>query len=152
MAPSRIDARVNSQPSPSGLRVKPRILVADDDAEMRALLTLVLQNDGYEVITCADGTHLVEYLEALWGPPSPVDIDLMICDMRMPGLTGLEVLERLGRRPGFPPMILMTAFGDPHIHQRARQLGVYASLDKPFEVDQLLDLVHARLSDAPPAH
>jgi DNA-binding NtrC family response regulator len=47
-------------------------------------------------------------------------------------------------------MILMTAFGDSHLHQRARQLGVYASLDKPFEVDQLLDLVRGLLSGAPP--
>jgi len=150
MNTSRIDAHVNSQPSPPGVRIKPHILVADDDAEMRALLTLVLQNAGYQVVTCTDGTRLVEYVEARWAAPSPLDIDLLICDMRMPGLTGLDVLERLGRRPGFPPMILMTAFGDPHLHQRAQQLGVYASLDKPFEVDLLLDLVHALLSGAPP--
>src|SRR5688572_21310096 len=93
MDTSHIDAWLNSQPGPLGQRVKPHILVADDDAEMRALLTLILQSDGYEVITCADGSRLVEYLKALWAAPSPVNIDLMICDVRMPGLTGLEVLE-----------------------------------------------------------
>lgn len=144
------DARVNSQPSQPGLRARPHILVADDDTEMRALLTLVLQNDGYEVVACADGTRLVEYLEALWAAPSSINIDLIVCDMRMPGFTGLEVLEQMGRRPGFPPMILMTAFGDADLHQRARQLGVSASLDKPFDVDHLLDLVRRLLSGAPP--
>ena len=143
-------ACIHSPLSQPGRRVKLRILVADDDAEMRALLTVVLRNDGYEVVACADGSRLVEYLEALWARPDKIDIDAMVCDMRMPGLTGLEVLERLGQRPDFPPMILMTAFGDALLHRRARQLGVYASLDKPFEVEHLLDLLRELFSGVPP--
>jgi CheY-like chemotaxis protein len=143
------EACINLQPIPANQSAKPRILLADDDVEMRALLSLVLQNEDYEVIECVDGADLVDRLHALWIPGAPRRVDLLICDMQMPGMTGLDVLERMGRLPGFPPMILITAFGDDRLHNRARELGATASLDKPFDLDQLLEWVHRALALPP---
>jgi DNA-binding response OmpR family regulator len=56
----------------------------------------------------------------------------------MPGVTGLEVLEGTREYKEFPPMILITAFGDEETHDQARRLGAAAIFDKPFDIDELL--------------
>lgn len=121
---------------------RPRILVAEDDEGMRTLLTKVLYADGYEPVECRDGIELFGYLEAFVGRRASLDFDVIISDILMPGLTGLEVLEALHDRTGFPPMILITAFGDKEIHARAEKAGADAVLDKPFEIDELLTKLH----------
>ena len=72
----------------------------------------------------------------------PLDYDLILSDLRMPALTGLEVLEFLHDLP-HPPFICMTAFGDPQTHETARKLGAAATIDKPFDLDELIELVQA---------
>ena len=62
--------------------------------------------------------------------------------MCMPGLTGLEILEDLHDDKGFPPMILITAFGNKEIHDRAKAAGAAAVLDKPFGIEALLAKLH----------
>ena len=78
-------------------------------------------------------------LESLEGKEA--SIDLVVTDIRMPGLTGLEVLESLFDRHGHPPVICMTAFGDPETHALAGRLGAAAVFDKPFDIDILVDRV-----------
>jgi FixJ family two-component response regulator len=56
----------------------------------------------------------------------------------MPGVSGLEVLEGMHNIESFPPMILITAFGDDRIHEEAARLGAAAIFDKPFQIDDLL--------------
>jgi DNA-binding response OmpR family regulator len=64
----------------------------------------------------------------------------------MPGVTGMEVLQGKPERTDFPPMILITAFGDDETHAQAAECGVAAMFDKPFDVDELLETVNAILS------
>jgi CheY-like chemotaxis protein len=66
------------------------------------------------------------------------DFDLIVSDIRMPGVTALEVVEGVQQYGGLPPIILITAFGDKDTHMRAYELGVAAVFDKPFEFDGLL--------------
>ena len=128
-----------------------RLLLAEDDREMRKLLARVLRQSGYDVVECPDGmamlTHLADFL--LPDGFSREKIDLIISDIRMPGVTGMEVLEGRPTRGDFPPMILITAFGDDATHARAAKLGAAAMLDKPFDIDDLLDEVKAVLVSRP---
>jgi CheY-like chemotaxis protein len=120
----------------------PRVLLAEDDDAMRRLLVTVLRTDGYTAVECRDGVDLVAHLAALVGCQTALDYDAIISDIRMPGWTGLEILEALHDRVGFPPMILITAFGNSAIHARARKAGAVAVLDKPFAIDELLTRLH----------
>jgi CheY-like chemotaxis protein len=124
-----------------------QILIADDDADMRKLLTLTLRSEGYEVLECVDGLELLEQLKAACVPHAPYHLDLVISDVRMPGMSGLDVLRRLREYRGLPPIMLITAFGDEQTHTLARQLGAVASIDKPFEIRQFLELVQSLIAN-----
>lgn len=118
----------------------PRILVAEDDKEMRSLLALKLRSSGYEVLEAYSGWNLLELLSSHLLPDGDKfeDVDLIISDIRMPGVSGLEVLEGMQKARGFPPMILITAFGDDRTHEDAARFGAAAMFDKPFPMDDLL--------------
>ena len=122
-------------------KVAPRILLAEDDDEMRRLLARVLCDAGYEVIQCRHGMDVLKRFEAFIIDKGSLDFEVIISDILMPGLTGLEILEDLHECRGFPPMILITAFGDEGVHARARKFGAAAMFDKPFEIDDLLSKV-----------
>jgi len=110
--------------------------------EMRLLLSLTLQKEGCSVIECKDGVDLSAQLESLLIGEIGVEYDLIVTDVRMPGVSGLEVVQSLAGLPGCPPMILITAFGDAETHERAHQLGVAVVLDKPFEIEDFTRVVH----------
>jgi CheY-like chemotaxis protein len=118
----------------------PRILLAEDDHDLRELLAFSLFRAGYSVTSCGNGLELLERLE-----PRPEGeeerFDLVLTDLRMPALTGLEVLEALHDHPGRPPFVCMTAFGDPSTHAAARKLGAALTIDKPFDLDRLIALI-----------
>lgn len=114
------------------------VLIAEDDPALRELLAFCFFREGYAVTSCSDGLCLLERLhDSLDGEGEP--IDLVVTDIRMPGLTGLEVLESLCDRPHRPPVICMTAFGDPGTHAVARRLRAAATFDKPFDIDILVE-------------
>lgn len=124
------------------LDLTPKILLAEDDVELRELLALVLEHGGYQVSQYSDGGQLLARLE------EPEPCHLVISDIRMPGLSGLEVLARRSARPKPVPFICMTAFGDPQTHAEARRLGAAATIDKPFDLDELIALAgHVCLRD-----
>ena len=123
------------------------ILLAEDDKEMRAMLAFALRKAGYRVTECSNGVELLTHLEPFLLPNGigQKDVALIISDIRMPGFTGMEVLEGTSKKEGFPPMILITAFGDEKTHALAGKLGVAAMFDKPFDMDDLLAKVHGLL-------
>lgn len=121
---------------------KRRIVVAEDDAELRRLLVLALGSDGYDVVEAEDGRALIEQIAKLWL------IDAVISDVRMPGRSGLEVLAGFRRADWTTPFVLITAFGSEELHEKAYSLGASAVVDKPFDIDNLRILVRAL---APPS-
>jgi two-component system response regulator (stage 0 sporulation protein F) len=126
------------------------ILVAEDDYEMRVMLAFALRRAGYQVTECSDGAGLLTYLEAFLLPNGigPKDLALIVSDICMPGFTGMEVLEGASEIEGFPPVILITAFGDEKTHALAEKFGAAAMFDKPFDMDDLLAKVHEVLQKA----
>jgi DNA-binding response OmpR family regulator len=115
-----------------------RVLLAEDDDEMRDILAEALRARGYHVIEASNGPELRDWLrraqaEQGFEPPP----DLIISDVRMPGISGLEVLSWLRQRDWSTPVILITAFGDLDAHQEAERLGA-TMFDKPLAVDSLV--------------
>ena len=122
-----------------------RILLAEDDDALRGLLALSLRQRGHTVIECRSGMDLVQRVGEYLLSHRPLDFDVVISDIRMPGVTGLEALEGMRDIDGWPATILITAFGDRHAHAEARRLGAAAMFDKPFEVDDLISAVESVL-------
>lgn len=118
-----------------------RVLVAEDDAEMRGVLATALRKDGYEVVEARDGAEVLDLigdslLRRKTDPP-----DVLVADIRMPGFSGLQVLAGLRQADWAMPVVLITAFGDLGTHAEARRLGAAAVFDKPFDIDDLRTLV-----------
>ena len=118
-------------------RVK-RVLIAEDDPDMRRLLADALRSDGYEVVEARDGVDGFGFIEpwVFWDAHED-RFDLIISDVRMPGWTGIDIL-RIARARRLPAaVILITAFGAAELHAEARRLGAAAVFDKPFDIDAL---------------
>lgn len=120
-----------------------RILVAEDDDEMRIMLVQALRSAGYKVVEVPSGIELLDYFNYLLvRGPCGKKISLIISDIRMPGFTGLEILQGMRHYKGFPPMILITAFGDEMTHAEAKRSGAAVVFDKPFDVNDLIAKVN----------
>lgn len=114
------------------------VLLAEDDQRMRQLLAVTLRRAGFDVTEARDGAELLDFLgdlhlNSIDGRP----VDLVITDINMPTLTGLDVLTELRWDDWAIPVILITAFGDDETHQEGRRLGAAAVFNKPFEIDSL---------------
>jgi DNA-binding response OmpR family regulator len=118
-------------------RQRPRVLVADDDAEMRRLVAESLRKDAYDVIEEADGGRLLVRIAAIYTLGETSDpVDLIVSDIRMPVCSGLDILKGLRDAHWKTPVILMTAFGDDETRVRAEKLGALL-FDKPFQMSVL---------------
>lgn len=115
-----------------------RVLLAEDEIEMRSLLAWTLRRSGYQVTECRDGDELMRWFDPFDPDGLSHRTDLIITDIKMPGSSGLCLLERLGTREDLPPVILITAFADSHTFEQAEALGAVALVSKPFDVDDLL--------------
>jgi CheY-like chemotaxis protein len=123
-----------------------RILLAEDDLQMRYLITRNFEHAGFEVIGAANGLEALALIaEALISEP-PERFSLIISDVRMPGYSGLQLLASTRDDVVSQPVILITAFGTPETHAHAKRLGAFAVFDKPFDID---DLVIAALAAVP---
>jgi DNA-binding response OmpR family regulator len=117
----------------------PRILVCDDTPDILEMVQLILQSEGYEVTTASCGREVLESVEA--AVP-----DLVVLDLRMPGLDGLSVLRALtSRSGGGPPVVILSAKGRDEDRREALAVGARGYLVKPFTVGQLLSAVRAQL-------
>ena len=128
-------------------RRPPCVLVAEDDQAMRNLLVEQLRKRGYDVIEAANGIEVLEILTK--SLPGENAIDLIVSDIRMPGVTGLEILAGLRSSQWSTRVILITAFGDARTHAEAARLGVLRVFDKPFKLADLIATVAGVLP--PPA-
>jgi DNA-binding NtrC family response regulator len=115
-----------------------RVFVAEDNGDIRELVTRALELDGYEVVGFPDGTTLVDYLGDALRPHSATAMpDFIVSDIRMPGFSGMDVLAALSRAEVEVPVILITAFGNEEMDEEAQRLGAVGFITKPFEMDDL---------------
>ncbi len=125
-----------------------RILVVDDDDEMRALLNEVLTEEGYEVEPAANGAEALIRLRTQ-------SFRAIVLDKNMPGLSGLDLLPGLRTVCPETPVILITAFGDVSTYMEAMEKGAFEYVFKPFRMEELLQVLRrartpaSRLTPAP---
>jgi DNA-binding NtrC family response regulator len=109
----------------------PRILIVDDDAGQRSLLDSFLKSQGFETIPVASGEHALEILRS-------EEIGMLISDVRMPGISGLETLRRARKDYAVLPVLLVTAYADVREAVGAMRDGAVNYLTKPIDLDELL--------------
>ena len=110
-----------------------RILVVDDEQDIRDLVAATLEDEGYECNKAEDGSAALKVLD------SSQPFDLIITDLQMPKLTGLEFLSKVREQNISTPVIVLTAYGSKESAIEALRLGAYDFLEKPFNIPELLD-------------
>jgi len=126
-----------------------RVLLAEDDDEMRRLVAVSLRRDGCEVIEASDTKQLAAFLEVtLVFRAAVAPVDLIVSDVRMPGGDAIHVLRTLRARGLRTPLIVITAFSDAKTRAEAHALGA-TFFEKPFQVDELRAVVSALAPRSP---
>jgi two-component system response regulator PilR (NtrC family) len=125
---------------PATDRRPPRILVVDDERSMRELLAIVLRREGYEVLLAENGRAAIDLLER-----EPVD--LLISDIKMPDLSGVDVLRAAKRVDQDILGIMITAFASTETAVEAMRLGACDYLSKPFDIDLLKMKVREKIEN-----
>ncbi len=121
-----------------------RLLVVDDHASIRELLASWARDRGHDASAAADAQEALDELQRH-------RYDLVIADMRMPGLSGLELLQRLPNAPRPPAVVLITAFGSVPEAVQAFHAGALDYVTKPFNVEDLFRRIESRLGKSVPA-
>jgi DNA-binding NtrC family response regulator len=120
--------------------MKFRLLIVDDEKNIREGLAAALEMDGYEVVTAADGTEA-------WRRFEKGDIDLVITDLRMPGISGEELQRKIGEEAPEFPVIILTGHGTVENAVTVMRNGAYDFLTKPVNLDHLSMLVKRALAN-----
>jgi DNA-binding response OmpR family regulator len=121
----------------AGLRDRPRILVADDDAAIRTIIGRVLDASGFDAVVCRDGAEALQAFQS-------TDPALVILDMRMPGKDGLTVCGEL-RAGSAVPIVMLSGLEDEETAAAALDMGADDYVRKPFGVSELVARIHAIL-------
>jgi len=116
-----------------------RILVIEDDEEMMSLLKDFLEDEGFETDSVSNGSDAFRKLvKELF--------DLIITDIRMPGLTGLDILPGIKKLQPQASIIVITAFGSEEVRRRSFEKGATGYLEKPIHFNKLRTLIHEMIS------
>ena len=135
--PSRPSSQTRAAAPPAG---RPRVLVADDEASVRDLLSKTLALAEYDVDLAADGRTALERLRI-------IPYDLLITDLRMPGVDGLSVIREARRLKADIPVIIITGFSTEASAIEAVNLGVAGYLTKPFRIPRVLAVAAKALGE-----
>ena len=126
-------------------RQRPLILLADDDVDIRTLVRLAIEGIDCDIIEASDGEIALEQI--LVEAP-----DLVVLDVMMPGLTGWEVCKYVKSKEGYKEtlILMLTAVGETVNQMTAPLYGADAHLDKPFDMDEIVQVVQSLLSRITP--
>jgi DNA-binding response OmpR family regulator len=116
-----------------------RILIVEDDEEMKSLLKDFIEAEGFETDSASNGSEAFRKL-------AKESFDLIITDVRMPGLTGLDILPGVRKLQPEASIIVITAFGSEEVCRRAFERGATAYLEKPIHFPKLRTLIHENVS------
>lgn len=114
--------------------------IVDDDPDMRSSLEYLIQSVGIATVAYPSAADFLSTFE-------PSRSGCLVCDVRMPDMTGLDLLEQINRRGKRLPVILMTAFADVPMAIRALKLGAAEFIEKPFTAQVMLEAIQRALAD-----
>lgn len=138
---------MNTSENPPAASGPPRVLIADNDPGVSALLAEVLRGEGLETSVVADGFQVLRNL-------AETRVDLLVCDLDMPGMDGLEVLRHLRREVAQPPVFVITGYLNKESEEFLAELPfVRQVFEKPFDLfsfsEQARELLTRRIAPAP---
>jgi two-component system response regulator PilR (NtrC family) len=117
----------------------PTILVVDDELSMREFLKILLEKEGYEVSTASEASSAIELIKGQ-------SFDLVVSDIKMPGMGGLTLLEKIKEIDSSLPVIMITAFASPENAVIAMKSGAFDYITKPFKVDEIIKIIKSAIS------
>jgi RNA polymerase sigma factor (sigma-70 family) len=118
---------------------EPTVFIVDDEAQVRDALKLLMDSVGLAAETFAAAQEYLDQFDAQ-------RLGCLVLDIRMPGMSGLELQERLSKEPLHPPIVIITGHGDVPMAVRALQAGAVDFIEKPFRDQVLLDSVHRAIT------
>lgn len=118
--------------------MKPRILVVDDEESIREFLEIMLKKEGYEVTCAEDGQKAIDLLKKK-------SFDLVISDLQMPNVTGIELLKHINENYSGLLFMMITAFGTTESAVEAMKMGAYDYITKPFKIDEVRIVINNAL-------
>ncbi|WP_027408046.1 response regulator [Anoxybacteroides tepidamans] len=116
-----------------------KLLIVDDQYGIRILLNEVFQREGYTTFQAANGVQALEIVQK----HQP---DLVLLDMKIPGMDGIEILKRIKAMNQYIKVIIMTAYGELDMIQETKELGAIMHFAKPFDIDELREAVKKYIS------
>lgn len=121
---------------------KKKLLIVDDQNGIRVLLVEVFSSEGYETFQASNGKLALSIVER----ENP---DLVLLDMKIPGMDGLEILKRIKKINPEIKVIMMTAYGELEMIKEAQETGALMHFTKPFDIDELRMVVNKQMMDGP---
>ncbi|KAA0548624.1 response regulator [Bacillus sp. BGMRC 2118] len=118
--------------------VSGKLLIVDDQFGIRILLNEVFQKEGYQTFQAANGFQALDIVDK----HSP---ELVLLDMKIPGMDGIEILKRMKVKDKDIQVIIMTAYGELDMIQEAKDLGAITHFAKPFDIDDIREAVRKYL-------
>ncbi|MFA9559886.1 response regulator [Evansella sp. AB-rgal1] len=116
-----------------------KLLIVDDQFGIRVLLNEVFEKDGYKTFQASNGKQALKLVEE----EKP---DLILLDMKIPGMDGLEILREIKKMGAKSDVIMMTAYGELEMINEAMQLGALTHFAKPFDIDEVREEVRNYLT------
>lgn len=116
-----------------------RVLIVDDDVGTLHTLMTGLTSSGFQVISAKDGHQALSFIES--SNEDPVPVALMVTDLKMPGMDGIQLIKRAKELSPDLLVVLMTAYGDDDVRKVAMRLNDCVYLEKPFTPDTLLKAI-----------
>jgi DNA-binding NtrC family response regulator len=113
---------------------KRRVLIVDDDRDIVTIVSTILGGRGWDIKAAYNGREALEAV-TLSKP------DIILLDIMMPEMNGIEVLKRIKKIDTDARIIMITAFGDVESYLDSMELGAYEYINKPFETDELLEMI-----------
>lgn len=120
--------------------MKGKILIVDDQFGIRMLLQELFQREGYQTFQAADGKKALEIV-------TTHDPDIVLLDMKIPGMDGLEILKHIKADDPDCKVLVMTAYGELGMIQEAMDMGAIAYVAKPFDIMELRDQINQLLTE-----
>lgn len=114
--------------------MRAKVLIVDDQFGIRTLLKEVLQKDGHEIYQAANGFQALDIVKN----HAP---DLVLLDMKIPGMDGIEILENIKKINDTTRVVIMTAYGELDLIEKTKGLGALDHFSKPFDIDEIRNAV-----------